>query len=355
MFKRFSKKQNIKELHDVLSTLELLSTKSKVLAIAPDNTGYSWLGIKNGAIALFPENIICLPQYYSNSIFNDLQIKLICEKIIELGFQKIIMRGFPLYFEKIILNLNHLNPKIKIYLLFGGFLSEFTVNSSAKDNFLRLIEMKKKGFVTKIGFNKNGLAETVNKLYNVDTFSYYNKTLITQNNTDTREINSSDLKIGVLANTDFRKNIDNQVAAALMIQKSDVFVKNKKAVDYLDMNKNRLYEFPNTLPHLDYVKLLHQMKINMYVSFSESWGHVILESLAGGVPCLASNTSSIFDDNTFLKNHLIVEKFDDSYDIYKKTVNVIKNYTEISDECKKHVVFINNKAEEILINEIIKD
>ena len=111
---------------------------------------------------------------------------------------------------------------------------------------------------------------------------------------------------------------------------------------------HRIKSVPNLLPHEEFIQLIHNMTINMYVSFSESWGHVILESLAGGIPCLASNTSSIFDTNEVLSNTLIVEKFDDSYSIYKKAQFILDNYKKISNESLKHVQNINKLADDKL-------
>jgi glycosyltransferase involved in cell wall biosynthesis len=336
-------------LKETIEQIASIRKINEVLAIIPDNTGYSWLGIKNGAIALFPQNHICLPQYYSNSVFNKQELEYLCDTITQLKFKKIVFRGFPRYFKDIIISLRNKDKSVGLYLLFGGFLSEFSANSEAKDIFMMFVELKKNGIVDKIGFNKNGLAETVRKLYKVDAHQYYNKTKI-EVRTSSKTFDKQNILIGVLGNKDYRKNIDSQVASGLLIDNAQLFVKNKSSVEYLDITNTRIKEFPKTLPHQEYVSLLHNMTLNSYVSFSESWGHVILESMAGGVPCLASDTSSIFDDNLFLKDCLIVNKLDDSYAIYNKSLSILENYEKISEECCKHVININNKSDELMRN-----
>ena len=66
----FSDKKNKELLTKILHEISYVREKSTTIAFTPDNTGYSWLGVKNGTMALFPENVICLPQNYSNSVFN---------------------------------------------------------------------------------------------------------------------------------------------------------------------------------------------------------------------------------------------------------------------------------------------
>lgn len=345
--KFFKKENQTIKLQEVMDQLSLIRKTHDIVCIVPDNTGYSWLGIKNGAIALFPNNIICLPQYYSNTIFTADELAQINNTIIDLKFSKVVYRGFPPYFKNLIIDLKKRGNDILVFVMLGGFLSEFSDNVDAKIGFTTSIELAKCGVIKRLGFNKNGLSETVNLLYNVDAVQYFNKTTVTVFK-NSPELDINQLKIGVLGNHDFRKNLNNQIAAALIFNNSKVFVKEKAPYEYLDISNNRLIENSGTVVHTEYVKQLHKMNLNMYVSFSESWGHVILESLAGGVPCLATNTSSIFDSNDYLANNLIVEKFDDSFAIFKKAENVLNNYKEISKECMEHVVAINNKSDELL-------
>ena len=71
------------------------------------------------------------------------------------------------------------------------------------------------------------------------------------------------LHIGVHSYALFRKNIHNQVAAALLSDGATVHVAGER-------------------------KLFH-------LSFSELWGQVAAESLAVGVPCMIANHSDIYD------------------------------------------------------------
>ena len=159
---------------------------------------------------------------------------------------------------------------------------------------------------------------------------------------------NDEIKIGVLAFHNFNKNIHNQVLAGLSIKNSLLYVQNKAEFSYLKDYQNRIISRPNYLSHNGFVRLLQSMTINMYISFSETWGNIILESMAGGVPCLASNTSSIFNSNDFLRNSLVIDKSDNSQSIFSKAKRVLDNYNEISFQCVKHVNELNKLADDKL-------
>tara|TARA_B110000285_G_scaffold235444_1_gene317194 strand:- start:7991 stop:9064 length:1074 start_codon:yes stop_codon:yes gene_type:complete len=343
-----NKKRNKEPYNELILEISSIRDKSSTIAFAPDNTGYSWLGIKNGAIALFPDTIVCLPQNYSNSIFIEKELIELSKKIASLKFNKIIFRGFPFYFEKLIRNIRLENQECEIFVLYGGFYSEFSYNDYALKGYNKIITLARERIIDKIGFNKNGLAETTQKLFKVECQQYFNKTIAPLKSSKKNQLDI--INIGVLANHDFRKNIHNQVAGALLIDHSNVYVGKKDKFDYFENHMHRIKNTPDLLPHNEFIQVIHNMTINMYVSFSESWGHVILESLAGGIPCLASNTSSIFDSNEVLANALIVDKFDDSFAIYKKAKSILDNYEEISAESIKHVQHINKLADDKMDN-----
>lgn len=319
---------------------------SDVIAICPDNTGYSWLGVKRGAMALFEEKLLVLPQYYSESRFSVKELGAICDFIINQEFRKIVFRGFPPYFEYLIEYFKGKKQNLKIYFLYAGFLAENASNLAAQKNFVRIIELVKMGLINKVGFNKPGLGKTVENLYGIDAFEYLNKTFIYHPELLEKPGLPDGLNIGVLGNNDFRKNIHNQVAAALMVQNSYVHVKDLTPVQYLDLSKRRIIEHNGELNHNAYVSLLAGMDLNMYVSFSESWGHVITESLSVGTPCLVSKTSSIFDYDEELADLLIVKDFDNSAAIAEQLKRILPHKDEIGLKGREYVMKLNRMADE---------
>lgn len=327
---------------------------SDIIAICSDNTGYSWLGVKRGALALFEEKLLVLPQYYSESRLSVKELGAICAFIINQGFRKIVFRGFPSYFEYLIKYLKDKKHNLKIYFLYAGFLAENASNLAAQKNFVRIIELVKLGLINKVGFNKPGLGKTVEKLYGIDAFEYINKTFIYPPELLEKPSLPDGLNIGVLGNNDFRKNIHNQVAAALMLPNTNVHVRELAPVQYLDLSKRRIIEHNGELNHQAYVSLLAGMDLNMYVSFSESWGHVITESLSVGTPCLVSRTSSIFDYDEELADLLIVKDFDNSAAIAEQIKRILPHKDEIGRKGRDYILKLNSMADE-RINDWLND
>ena len=66
-------------------------------------------------------------------------------------------------------------------------------------------------------------------------------------------------------------------------------------------------------------------------------------------PCISADTSSFFDYDLDLKNKLVVNGFDDSWQIHNKVNEVLNDYDLISQRCLEYAVYLNTKAQEKLI------
>jgi glycosyltransferase involved in cell wall biosynthesis len=153
------------------------------------------------------------------------------------------------------------------------------------------------------------------------------------------------LHFGVLGNNQFRKNIHNQLAGALMVDNSIIHCSAIFEFEYLNAS-NRIKFNSSYMPHSEYLKLLGSMDVNSYVSFSESWGQIIPESLMMGVPCLAANNASIFDFNEELADLLVVKEFDNSAAIAEQIKRILPYKEEIGRKGREYVLKLNSMADE---------
>ena len=208
-----------------------------------------------------------------------------------------------------------------------------------------MLDYEKSNLIHKIGFVKKGMSETLRKIRSTNCSHLLLKTDIEKIITNKNELN--EIKIGVYTHDEYRKNIHNQIAAALMIDDAKIYIKKDYNFDYLD-SKNRFCVKPFDESIENFYSHMSMMTLNLYVTFSECWGQVITESLLLGVPCLASNNSGIFDYNDFLKENLIVDEYDDSNSIYKKIIQVIEKRESISREGIKYIHELNKIADEKL-------
>ena len=107
------------------------------------------------------------------------------------------------------------------------------------------------------------------------------------------------------------------------------------------------------MEHDTFFQLIGSMSINLHVTFSESWGQVLSESISQGVPCLSAYTSSFFDYDEDLKKKLVVNGFDDSWHIFQKIEEVLNNHDDTSKHCLQYAKELNilskNRREAFLL------
>lgn len=325
----------------ILEQISEIRKENSVINMSASPTGYSWLGVYNAGLSLFPKNTVAIPQFYSNQILNNDQCKQVGEFIGSLNFDQIVFNGYNSYFSHIIKNAKKVNSKIRVGLIHHGFFGEVDDSKVLNSIYNSIIEDIQLGFIDKIGFAKQGNAEIFEKLLNTKSFylQYINDIQIH----DKHNFNT----IGVLTNSSFRKNTPTQVIAALSLKEFKVKIFNTDAYDMFDLN-NRLIKMDH-MNHADFKKVLGSNLINSHVTFSEaSGGQVFTESLALGVPCLTSLTHGYLNDSEELKQALVVDRFDDAWAIAQKMEEVIANRDHLS---KLGIVYsqeMNQKAEELL-------
>lgn len=335
--KRYIEKNVKKTLPVLFAEIEQIRKKSNSIAICPTPTGANWQGVMNATFSLFPENTFTIPQYFSNSVYTENELKEISYKINELNFEKIVFSGFPGYFSFMAGNIK----SAKISAIFHGALSELT----NENNQLRFIlNLAASGKIHRIGFIKKGLSEYFNNTSSAKCFDLPLKTKLPEN--IEKSILENGINIGVFGNTTFNKNIHNQVAAALLIKESKVYVICDLDFSYLDKN-NRIIKHGKT-ERKEFLGLMAAMTINSHISFSESWGQIVTESLALGVPCLTSDNNGIFDYDDYLAEKLIVNQYDNPIAIAKQIESVLKERKEISEKGIEYIKQLNIISKENL-------
>ncbi len=326
-------------LNDFLQQIETIRKNTDIIAICPTPTGYSWLGVQVATLSLFPNCTFQIPQDYSNQALTDEQLSVIASAINDLDYQQVIFNGFMPYFSKIICALK---STIVVKIVYHGFLSELSGNDKQIAAFTAMLEQIKLGRIKCLGCVKKGLVLSLSKLFGIQVHE-----IILPNNKIAGDIvpMSDEINIGCMVNTSFRKNIHNQATAALMVDKSILHVFETQELAYLPQNR---IEYHSLLSHDEFVELLSKMTINLHVTYSESWGQVLSESISMGVPCLSAYTSSFFDYDDDLKQKLVVEGFDDAWHIYNKIEEVLKGRDAISRQCIAYAKKLNVLAEEKL-------
>ena len=219
-------------LKEKCAELKHLRNISSEVVIYGSPTQGNWLGIANATTSLFPDTAYAFPQEYSNNVFNNKEFETWKKQLLNLEFQKITLSGFAYFFFDMI---EEIGDEVHIEIIFHGTISEF--HDPEKQKWMgRLIQLVKAKKIKRIGFVKEGMAETFSKLYNFDCFHVPLPTPQIPKNIKKLELDRSKLHIGVFGADTFNKNLHNQVIHALLIENAVVHVLDKSIFAYLGMN-----------------------------------------------------------------------------------------------------------------------
>jgi glycosyltransferase involved in cell wall biosynthesis len=333
-------------LEVLFDTIRAIRRQSDSLAITPTITGYFWMGVNRATHALFPGSVLELPHVLAASAYSHRELMDICRHVHAQGFSQVILSGFPPCFESLALRFR--DHGMKVGCVFHGFLAECGLNPFNSQAFKTILQLCRDGVIAKLACCKKGLPETIGRLTGLRAHKIMVPTRVTAASAgQTIRRGPGEWHIGVLAHDTFRKNIHNQVAAALMIEGATVHVAGRPEFDYWGWD-HRLVYHPKTMGHRDYLGLLGQMDVNLHLSFSESWGQVTAESLAMGVPCMIANHSDVYDYDSLLRARLVSHNFDNPYELSEEVASVIAERDALADRCIQYVDVLNQKAEDLL-------
>ncbi|MDD2635211.1 MAG: glycosyltransferase [Bacteroidales bacterium] len=330
-------------LNELITRLKSIRNISDVLAICPQPTENSWRGVLTATTGLFPDSTLQIPQYYSHSVYTNVELKQFAIELNQCKFQKIVFSGFPFYFQSIIEYLWEFGFR-ETHVIYHGSFSSNREDAVTTKMLYTILMLARNGKINRLGFVKKGMSETIERLTGVKATHIRLFTNVPQGIKPIAFDNNC-TNIGVFTHDQYRKNIDNQIAAALMVQNANVHTRRNYDYAYT-FSENRLIYHPYFNSYNEFLSLLAGMSVNLYISFSECFGQVITESMALGVPCLASDNSGIFDFDHDLKSLLVVKEFDDSHAICCQIENLLSEATFDKERLKSYVKLLNSKARE---------
>ena len=276
-------KQSKALLQQKLVELNELRKRSDEIVICGSPTEGSWLGIANATHSLFPDKTYTFPQCYSHPVFNKKEMKVWSEELVSRQFTKVTISGFAHFFFDFI---SEYGDKQYIEVIYHGTWSEMH-DKERRDWMTRMFQLTTMGKIKKIGFIKKGMAETVHQLFGFDCQHVQLPKPKIPEGIQQLNLDRSKFHIGVFGADTFNKNLHNQLVHALLIENTIIHVLDKSIFEYLNMSE-RIIEHGKNLPKEKFLQILGSMDLNLYMSYSESWGLVSYESEAMGVPCIGS-------------------------------------------------------------------
>jgi glycosyltransferase involved in cell wall biosynthesis len=240
-----------------------------------------------------------------------------------------------------------LSKDIFIALIYHGSLSELAADQEAKSKFTKSIQLAKEKKFDRIAFIKKGLDTCINKIFKLNAAHVIIPPPDVSGICRERAIMRKSIHIGVFANNQLRKNVHNQIAAALMIDNTLVHTTSKNEYVYFDAG-DRIIEHPTYMPWDSFMFLLSQMDINLYNTYTETWGQIFIESLALGVPCLTNNSSGVLDFDDELREKLLVPEHDNPTAFAKKIEQALAEKEQIISLSARYISLLAKISREKL-------
>ena len=287
----------------------------------------NWRSIKVATLQInlpFVEIIDSLNEETQNAL-----IKLIVEN----SFKYIIINGIIPGTCDFSSKINNLFTDIKILLTYHG---SFTLHTERDEGKLEndVIKYLINGSIWRIGILKKSNAKWFSSLSVKNIYPLSNMKRPQFVKLGKYHFLDGLTHIGIFSNYLSLKNVINQIAAACLLGDGYlihlIYLPDKDAPYISEYCRTPIFihsnnEQINHFDHFDLDLLLSSMSINLYVSHTECYPMIVLESIAGGTPCIISDTSNIYDFDDNLRKLMIVKKHDDVWDIYQTIKQVEKN------------------------------
>ena len=290
-------------------------------------------GVRSATKEMVPD-MIEISNIYSRPV-----AKRLAAKVISYSPKKVLISGYAVGHDLLAEELKKADPNVRIFLLVHSAFIWFDLYPAENAIFENFINMAKKGIIEKVGFCKRDLAEYFGG-QGLNTFFVMNRFYPEKHKA--HKINKKNVSIGIFGQNWWHRNITNQVIGALMLPNTHIHVNEVSNHFFIDRNRVKVH---GILPKEEFLKLYDKLDMNMYISMTDCFPMVAIESMQYGIPCLVSDTSDVYAFNAKLKKWLTVSTIDGPIGISKKINEVIENYPAIQAEISKYLPVLKDKVE----------
>lgn len=260
--------------------------------------------------------------------------------------ENIIFGGFGPVHEGIIKKLCRLG--IRPSFLWCSTLGQMELTPPEMKNFMRLVELRKKGYVKFLFFQRR-LYNSIGHFVKEATFLPYSIDLSPYKTTE--QIELSGINIDLFCRPRQGKNILNQIAAFELANITGKLHINFKTGLFSGIPDNLSTKiiYHKWLPNHVYYDFIANMDLSLQVTIGESFNYAACERMCLGVPVLTTKDIYFVGEDEFLAKYLCVEAPDTPAGIANKIKYLINNRElrkELAERCKSRIANVaqqNNK------------
>lgn len=302
--------------------------EANIIAVASPH----FRGVKSATREMVP-NLVEVSNINSRRAAKNIAIKILSHDP-----SKLLISGYAQGHDMLVEEIKKLKPDLRILVLIHSAFIWFDIYPAENGVFKRFIELSKMGVIEKVGFCKRDLAEYFNGL-GVNSYFVMNRFYPEKHSFKKLE---AEINIGIFGQNQWHRNITNQAIGALMVSNTKLHV--NEISDHFFLDKKRIKAY-GILPKEEFLKIYNKIDINMYISMTDCFPMVVIESMQYGIPCLVSDTSDVYNFSPKLKKWLTVSTIDGPIGISKKIKEVIDNYQSIQQEIRQYLPILQQKVE----------
>jgi len=305
-----------------------------VLAVVPPG----WYGVTTSTRNNFPNLALCPEDLY--------EPERAAEEILAKGPETVVFSGMTDVSERIARRLRERSPGTRRLVHYHGSLSQ-SAQPEIRRQLRCVLNLAREGAVEKVGCAKAGMAPALQAM-GADA-SYLPYRILGPGGVAHRPAGSP-RRVGVFVRNILLKNVHTQFVAASMVSNVEMHANRPPDLSYFPRRPRIVAH--GDMPYAAFLKVVGEMDLNLYVSLSECYPMLVVESLIRGVPCLTSHSHEVFEHDRELGQKLIVTAHDNPAAIAEQAETVLAEREAIGRRCAGYAVELNARAE-ALLNEFV--
>lgn len=271
----------------------------------------------------------------------------IIEKYIEEGVEQIIFSGLEVGWDQLIHTIKEKNPKLKIKVICNT-QDSLLYYEYERENFFKLLELSKKGFVNDIAFLRKGQYETYQNLGYKCSYLKENYQLEEAKKVPIKEAKGTiDLGIYPL-NYTWDKNIFNQLCIPKFLENCNLNY--NKLDDRMEdfLTTMQIANTPDKIEVVEEKQVIEKLSKNDIIvatSFTDYLHPIFLMSMELGIPCLVGNHTDFFEEEEELKKYVVTKAEDNAIINSEMVKTMLQNKKKIQELYRTWKKEYNKKAQ----------
>ena len=270
-----------------------------------------------------PEDNICLTNMFKNnkkinliwSEFDYNNNMKIIREIVQDGVEEIILAGFEIGWDKMVIDTKNKYPNIEIKVICNT-QDSLLYYEYERENFFKLLELSKKEIVKDIAFLRKGQYETYKILGYKCSYLKENYIMKESYKKEDVEEKKCNTQLGIYPlNYTWDKNIFNQLCIAKFIDNCNLDYNNLDSRIEEFLNTMEIKNTPSKIEKIEEEEIIKQLIKNDVIvstSFTEYMHPIFFMSMELGIPCLIGNNSDFFEEEDELKKYIVTSAEDNA-------------------------------------------